>query len=484
MATPAAASPTTSQLTRSLGVWDLTCLSVVAIANLNLVPVIAAGGPPTLWLWLAALALFFLPQGIAVIELAHALPGEGGLYLWAKNKFGDFHGFLCGWVYWTTNLFYVPTLLFYLAGAVTFAGGPVLARLAENKMFFFALTAGLLWAASAANIFGIGVGKWVSNAGGMGTFAAAAALFALAILTVFHHGFSLPASSFAFRSIDWPVFSSFGVICFGLVGLELGPIMGDEIRDPRRTVPRGIFWGGVLSGLLYVGATLSLLLAVRRDDIQVVQGVLQAVQKLAGGLGAAWILSPLAILLAAAILGSTSAWVSGSARIVFVSGIDRYLPAIFGRVHPKYHSPHIALSGMAALSTMLVSMSFLGGSTVHEAYQTLLDLSVVLQMISYLYLFGALAAVAFSRAAQPAFFGRTTLRFAAVCGLATTIIGGAAAFVPSRQIDSIWRFEWKMASTTVLFLALGAGLFAYYSRRRHLLPATPPAIPAPPANRD
>ncbi len=463
-APPASSGP--GQLTRSLGVWDLTCLSVVAIANLNLVPVIAAGGPATVWLWLAALALFFLPQGIAVIELSHSMPGEGGLYLWAKNKFGDFHGFLCGWSYWTTNMFYVPTLLFYLAGSLTFAGGPALARLGENQLFFFLLTTGLLWLAALANIFGIGVGKWLSNAGGIGTLVAAAVLIGLALLTVFHHGVSLPASSFALRGIDWPIFSSFGVICFGLVGLELGPVMGDEIRDPRRTVPRGIFLGGVLSGLLYVGATLALLLAVHSDEIKVVQGVLQAVQKMAGGLGAAWILSPLALLLAAAILGSTSAWVSGSARIIFVSGIDRYLPRIFGRVHPKYHSPHIALIGMAALSTLLVSMSFVGGSTVREAYQTLLDLSVVLQMISYLYLFGALAAVAFRRASQPAFFGRTTLRLASLSGLAATIIGGAVAFVPSRQIDSIWRFELKMTGTTVLFLALAAGLFAYYSRRR------------------
>src|SRR5271156_1530258 len=69
------------QLKRALGAWDLTFLSVVAIANLNLVPVIAANGPTTVWLWAAALVLFLLPQGITVIELSHRFPGEGGLYI-------------------------------------------------------------------------------------------------------------------------------------------------------------------------------------------------------------------------------------------------------------------------------------------------------------------------------------------------------------------------------------------------------------------
>ena len=97
------------KLERALNAWDLTWLCVVAIANMNVVPVIAASGPTTIWLWGAALVLFFLPQGITVIELSHRMPGEGGLYLWAKEAFGDFHGFLCGWCYWTTNMFFIPT---------------------------------------------------------------------------------------------------------------------------------------------------------------------------------------------------------------------------------------------------------------------------------------------------------------------------------------------------------------------------------------
>ena len=452
-------------LKRALGAWDLTFLSVVAIANLNLVPVIAASGPTTIWLWAAALVLFLLPQGITVIELSHRAPGEGGLYIWAKEAFGDFHGFLCGWAYWTTNMFYLPTLLFYLGGTLAYAGPKSIAGLAENRFFFFLLTVGLLWLTALLNIRGIGVGKWVNNSGGWGTLVGASVLVVLALITIWRRGIALPAGSFALRTIDSSTISSFGVICFGLVGLELGPVMGDEIRDPRRSVPLGVFWGGLLAGLVYVSATLALLLAVPQQEVKVVQGVLQAVDKMTAGSGATWLLPLLALVLAVAIAGSTSAWLSGSARIIFVSGIDRYLPKALGKVHARYGTPHVALTAIAVLSSLLVCMSFIGAS-VKEAYVTLLDLSVVLQMISYLYMYATLARVAFSKKPRNGFFRTHWLRFAAVGGLAATVVGGAVAFVPSRQIDSIWRFELKMVLTCVLFFGLAGVLFWYYSRQR------------------
>ena len=129
-------------LRRVLGRMDLVLLFVVAVFNLNVVPSIAANGGVTVWLWIISLLLFFWPQGIAVIELAHRYPGEGGVYLWAKEVFGDFHGFLSGWCYWTNNMMYVPTVMLYFVGVSVFALGSGHEGLADDKKF--ALTASLV----------------------------------------------------------------------------------------------------------------------------------------------------------------------------------------------------------------------------------------------------------------------------------------------------------------------------------------------------
>src|SRR6202045_4378067 len=169
-------------LRRVLGRWDLVLLFVVAVFNLNVVPSIAANGGVTVWLWLISLLLFFWPQGIAVIELAHRFPGEGGVYLWAKEIFGDFHGFLFGWCYWTNNMMYVPTVMLYFVGVSVYVLGPSHQALAENKIFTVGASFVLLALLVVLNIVEIGVGKWINNLGGVGTGIAAAVLIGLGIV--------------------------------------------------------------------------------------------------------------------------------------------------------------------------------------------------------------------------------------------------------------------------------------------------------------
>ena len=265
-------------LKRVLGRGDLVLLFVVAVFNLNVVPSIAANGGVTVWLWIGSLILFFWPQGIAVIELAHRYPGEGGVYLWAKEVFGDFHGFLSGWCYWTNNMLYVPTVMLYFVGVSVYVLGGGHQSLADNKTFALAASVGLLVLLTILNIVGLGVGKWLNNLGGIGTGIAAATLIGLGLVTFFKFGARVSASEFRIPADPRFVLNSFGVICFGLVGLELASIMGDEIRDPQRTLPGAVAWGGVLSGLLYIGATLTLLIAVGKNDISVLQGIVQGLE--------------------------------------------------------------------------------------------------------------------------------------------------------------------------------------------------------------
>jgi amino acid transporter len=464
---PDAATP---RLNRVIGTWDLALLCVVAVANLNLVPVVAAGGGAVVWFWLLALAFFFWPQGVAVIELSRRYPGEGGIYLWSKERFGPFHGFLSGWCYWMNNVFYIPTLLLYLVGIALYVGGTRLVALGDNRGFVFAVAILILALLVVLNVRGAGLGKWVSNAGAVGTAVGAAVLGSLALAVLAREGSSLTAADFSFAGADWPVVNTFGVICFSLVGLELGSVMGDEIREPERAVPRGVLWGGVASGVLYIGATLAVLLAIPRTQISAVQGILQAVSEMATRLGAAWLIPGVALVLTVSIAGIASAWLSGSARIPFVAGLDRYLPASLGRLHPRYGTPHVALIAQAILSGLFVAMSFLG-ATVEQAFKTLVDLAVVLQLIPFLYIYAALVDLARRPEDGRGRYSKGMLWFAGLSGLVTSCLGMVVAFIPQREGEVLWLFETKMVLGIAFFLVLGAFFYFPYSRRKAALGA-------------
>src|SRR6266704_723690 len=467
-------------LKRVLGRFDLVLLFVVAVFNLNVVPSIAANGGVTVWLWIISLILFFWPQGIAVIELAHRYPGEGGVYLWAKEVFGDFHGFLSGWCYWTNNMLYVPTVMLYFVGVSVYVVGPGHQGLADNKIFASTASLTLLALLTVLNILGLGVGKWINNIGAIGTFIAAAVLIGLGAIIWSRFGTSISAADFQIPANPRFVLNSFGVICFGLVGLELASVMGDEIRDPQRTLPNAVAWGGFLSGLLYIGATLTLLVAVSKNDISVLQGIVQAVGHMASRVGVSWIVAPFAFLLSISIAGIGSAWLGGSARIPFVAGLDSYMPSWLGKIHPKYSTPYAALIVHAAVSLILVVINFsFTGAGVQETFQKLLSLAVVLQLIPFLYMFGALLKIALGDSFVKGRYGKTTLILAGFSGFATAGLGITLAFFPAQQIKSLLSYEIWMFGGTLFFIGLAAFFFFIYGRRkaaRKLAAAPAPAL--------
>ncbi|HEY1678484.1 MAG TPA: APC family permease [Candidatus Sulfotelmatobacter sp.] len=467
-------------LIRALGRRDLVLLFVVAVFNLNVVPSIAANGGVTVWLWIISLLLFFWPQGIAVIELAHRYPGEGGVYLWAKEVFGDFHGFLSGWCYWTNNMLYVPTVMLYFVGVSVYVLGPGHQGLADNKVFASIAALTLLALLTLFNILGLGVGKWINNLGAVGTFVAAAVLIGLGALIWARFGSTISAHDFAVPANPKFVLNSFGVICFGLVGLELASVMGDEIQDPQRTLPGAVARGGIISGVLYVGATLTLLIAVGKD-VNVLQGIVQAVTHMAERVGAGWMTIPFAVLLSLSIAGIGSAWMGGSARIPFVAGLDSYMPSWLGKVHSRYKTPYAALILQGVVSAILVILNF-AGAGVQETFQKLLSLAVVLQLVPFLYMFGALIKFAVTESTPQGQYSRSTMFLAGLSGLLTTILGIALVFFPAQQISSLFWYEVWMVGMTFFAIGLAAFFFFVYGRaksaKKILAGAPVSAVPA------
>jgi amino acid transporter len=443
---------------RTLGRWDLVLLKIVAIVNINNVPPTAVYGWASLGLWVLAFFLFFVPEAVAVLTLARRHPGEGGIYLWTRKEFGDAHGFLSGWCYWTNNLFYVPVLLVYMAGILAFAGGEAGAEeLVNQKLFVAAVSFGWLALIAIANIRGLAVGKWIQNIGGLGAFFSVGLVLAAAgVASVSGVGVQAPAIT----GVSWEMTTSFAVMCNALVGIELASTMGDEIRNPARDLGPAIAIAGVVSIASYLLATGAVLTLVPIDRLGVIQGVMQAVVAGASAAKIDWIVVPLALVMGLATGGAASAWFAGSSRIPFVAGLTSALPGALGRIHPRWHSPHIALVTCAVLAAVFTAFS-LAGSSVAEAYQVLLKAAVVIQLIPFVYLFLALA-----KPSKTAGVG-IGARVAGGVGLATTVVGLLAAFLPTSDVASVALFETKMVIGVVGPTALGWFLFKRSQRDQH-----------------
>jgi glutamate:GABA antiporter len=355
--------------------------------------------------------------------------------------------------------------MLYFVGVSVFVLGPGHAALADNKIFTVVASVGLMALLVILNIVGLGVGKWINNLGGIGTAVAAAVLIGLGVIVFARFGTTVTAADFRIPPNPRFVLNSFGVICFGLVGLELASVMGDEIKDPQKTLPGAVAWGGVLSGLMYIATTLTLLIAVSRSEINVLQGIVQAVGHMASRVHAEWIVAPFALMLSISIAGIGSAWLAGSARIPFVAGLDSYMPSWLGKTHPRFATPYAALIVQGVVSMILVLVNSVG-SGVQETFQRLLSLAVVLQLVPFLYMFAALLKIAANPDWEKGLYNRATLLLAGASGLITTTLGIVLAFFPAQQIQSLFSYEMWMFGGTLFFIGLAVFFFFVYGRRK------------------
>src|ERR1700675_2498363 len=143
------------ELPRELRLWHLVLFNIWAVAGVRWLAAAAQAGPGSLTLWLLSALAFFLPSALVVSSLSRHFPEEGGFYVWTKRAFGEWHGFLCAWVYFVSNILYFPTLLLSGVAMASYMFGPSGIRYAEDPYYAIPVTFGGLWLAFLVNLVGL-----------------------------------------------------------------------------------------------------------------------------------------------------------------------------------------------------------------------------------------------------------------------------------------------------------------------------------------
>jgi len=457
-----------THLRRALGFRDLLLFYLVTSFSLRWIATAAAAGPSALVIWLIAALGFFVPLVFTVLELSSRYPDEGGIYVWSKRAFGPFAAFITGWTYWGSNLPYFPGLLYFAAGNALFMGGPSWQSLSSNSLYFIVVSMTGLAIAVTLNVVGLNVGKWLNNVGAMASWIPAILLIGLGAIAWSRFGSATPMDAHAFvpsTSLKDVIFWS--TIAFAFGGIESGSIMGEEIQNPRRTVPRAILAAGVITTALYMLATWSVLLALPKDQVSGLQGIMQAIQAMTHKIGIGWLAPPVAALVSLNALGGVGGWFAATARLPFVAGLDRFLPPAFGRVHPRWHTPYVALLVQAAIAALFI---FLGqaGTTVHGAYDALVSMGIVAYFIPFLFMFAAMIVLQREPAGPDVMRvpgGRSAAVALAALGFVITAVSIVLACVPPAEEPNKMLSVAKVVGSSLALVAIGAVVYVLGRRR-------------------
>jgi glutamate:GABA antiporter len=466
----ATSSPSVSnpiaQLRKEMGFWDVLLFNIATVLGPRWVAAAAHNGTSSISLWVIAALFFFVPTAMVINELSSRFPEEGGLYVWAKEAFGDFHGFVAGWNYWIYTVFYFPGLLLASAAMSAYVIGEGGGTLSQSRSFLLLVSLGLLLVAVILNIIGLNVGKWLQNAGGTFTYIPLLILVGIAVIVGLRYG---SVTHFTFANV-WPVWNwntvnFWSQIAFAFTGLELVSAMSAEVRDPRRTLPRAVFAAGALIALMYIVGTIAVLALVPAPEVSATSGVFHAITVGAIALKIGFIGILAAILATAGNAGGVGSTVAGIARVPFVVGIDRYLPQAFGKIHPRWKTPYVSIIVQAAVSGLILLLSQIS-ETTRGAYQGLVDVAIILYFIPFLYMYAAAIKLAGrkDRVENPHAVlipgGKAGVWIASGAAFAVTLLSIIVSVLPPGDSANRGLFLIKVVGSTVV--AMGLGLTLYY----------------------
>jgi len=266
-------------------------------------------------------------------------------------------------------------------------------------------------------------------------------------------------------------------MCFAFSGFEIASLVGQEVKNPRRTIPVGIVLSGVVVTAIYILSSASVLVAVPATELVERSGIADAVDLVTGKLGLAGMGAVTGLLLAIGTVGGTNSWVAGSARVPFAAGVDAVLPSAFARLHDRYRTPHVALIVQAAAATLLflasVFVSLGGGRTsVQESYDIMVNLTILVYFVPYLYLFAAWirlrrreAGISSDGSVMNIPGGMTAVVLIAACGFLATLIAIALVFVPPPDTENVLNYEANLAGQSLLLFIIGFAFYAFARRR-------------------
>jgi glutamate:GABA antiporter len=454
-----------SQLRKTMGFWDVLLFNIATVLGPRWIAAAGHNGTSSISLWAIAAVFFFVPGALVINELSSRFPEEGGLYVWAREAFGPFHGFVAGWTYWFYTVFYFPGLLLASASMSAYVFGAHGAALAQDRSFQIWCSLGLLAVAVVLNIIGLNIGKWLQNAGGAGTFIPLLILVVVALAVVFHHG---PATHFTLRNMlptwNWDTVNFWSQIAFAFTGLELVSAMSEEVRDPRRTLPRAVYAAGAMIAFIYIAGTFAVLALMPATGIDPQSGVFSAISSGSMALRIGFVGILAAVLVTFGNAGGVGSTVAGIARVPFVVGIDRYLPAAFGRIHPKWKTPWVSMLVQCVLSGVFLLLSQINDTT-QGAYQSLVDVAIILYFIPFLYMFAAVIKLGrrADRTANPHAIlvpgGQAGLWICGGLGFLVVLIGIAVSIFPPGDTSGRLFFLFKVTLATVGSILLGLILY-------------------------
>jgi amino acid transporter len=352
---------------RSIGVLSATSINMTQMCGIGpfiTIPIMVAtmGGPQAVLGWIVG-ALLALTDGLVYAELGAAMPGAGGTYIYLREAFQYRTGKLLPFLFAWTAVISIPLIMSTGAIGIVQYLGFYFPHMNWATQHVIGIAAVVLVVAALyrriESIRRLTTGLWL-------TMLVTVGAVIVACLTHFHSNLAFDYPPGAFH-LGGSFFAGLGagllVAVFDYLGYNTVAYMGDELKEPGRTMPRSIVYSVIGIMCIYLLLNIGVMGAVPWRQVETSQSIASLVITRTWGHTAADVVTALVVVTAFA---SVFAGLLGGSRVPFNAARDRVFFGVFGRMHRKHNFPHVALLVMGVIT----------------AAASLLDLTTVINMLT------------------------------------------------------------------------------------------------------
>ncbi|MCH3921965.1 APC family permease [Limosilactobacillus sp.] len=360
--------------------FDAVLMSVVVIMTVESVAPAAAIGPSQFFWWIFLLIFFFLPYGLVSSELGTAYTGEGGIYDWVKQAFGDRWGGRLAYLYWINYPLWMASL------AVLFT------QIADQA---FQIHMGIwvtmiiqlifVWAVTLIGNKPVSESKWLTNVSAIFKIIIILSLAGLGIYVAVTKGVANDYSGTnLLPKANLSSLSNLSVIIFNFLGFEVVATMADNMDDPKHQIPKATIYGGILIAIFYLLAAFAVGVAIPTSKLSASSGLLDSFLLLMGKMN--WFIVMVGIMFMFILVSEMISWALGINYVADYAAKNHDLPAVFAK-EDKNGMPIGAgiVNGIIA-SILCIAAPFIPNQDIFWAF---FSLNVVTLILSYALMFPA-----------------------------------------------------------------------------------------------
>ncbi|MEG0890937.1 MAG: amino acid permease [Bacteroidales bacterium] len=457
-----------------LGIFTLAIMNVTAVVSLRGLPAEAEYGLSSAFYYLFAAIVFLIPTSMVAAEMAAMFQDkQGGVFRWVGEAFGKKWGFLAIWLQWIESTIWYPTVLTFGAVSIAFIGMDQThdMSLASNKMYSLIVVLIIYWLATLISLKGIGwVGKVAKIGGLVGTIIPAGLLVVLGIIYLASGGQSQMDFSGNFfpdlTNLNNLVLAS-GIFLF-YAGMEMGGIHVTDMQNPSKNYPKAIFIGAAITVLIFILGTFALGVIIPQKEINLTQSLLIGFDKYFAFIKASWLSPFIAVALAFGVLAGVLTWVAGPSKGLFTVGKAGYLPPFFQKTNKIGVQKNILI--IQGIVVTILSLLFVVMPSVQSFYQILSQLTVLLYLIMYLFMFAGAIMLRYNmkNATRPFRIGgkgNILMWIVSGIGFLGSMLAFVLSFIPPSQISTGSNTVWFSVLIIGCILMVGAPFIIYANRK-------------------